>query len=520
MSSARPTETPDLQQASADAPDSKAIDASSDTPDSTGVESNPERIDESPKSGTQPRWRYLLSRVPIELVVIAVLAAITRFAFLFDPKAIVFDEIFFREAALHYQYGTYYFDLHPPLAKLLLGAWGSLAGVDGTPLGKEAAVGLRVLPAFAGTVLIVVFYAFLRLLSKSRRVATLGAVLLLLDNAILAESRFTFMDSMLLLFGLGAVTVALYARQRTGRRYWYLLAAAALLAGCALSTKLTGLSSLGLIGLLWLVDVVRERRSWKPVLGQAALLALIPVMVYVGSFAVHFALLPKSGSGDGYMPPRFQETLQGNASYKADAHLSFADKFTDINKAIHKSELALNDATHPNSSPWTSWPIAKRSVYLWVGPGDNGRSRFIYTIPNPVVWWGTLLGVLVVGIGWIARRARFRPHRWPLAFLGVAWAANWFPFAVIERPMFLYHYFFALMFSLAFVVVGLGALLGWSKDEPATKPFTFPSRRSAIPFWGIIGAALLAFLYFGALTYGLALTEDGMQDRMWLSTWR
>ena len=66
--------------------------------------------------------------MPPELVVLTFLAAVTRLAAITHPRAIVFDEVYFRDAALRYLHGSYYFDLHPPLGKLLLAGWARLFG--------------------------------------------------------------------------------------------------------------------------------------------------------------------------------------------------------------------------------------------------------------------------------------------------------------------------------------------------------------------------------------------------------
>lgn len=42
-------------------------------------------------------------------------------------------------------------------------------------------------------------------------------------------------------------------------------------------------------------------------------LILLPIAVYLFWFWVHFAVLTKSGTGDDFMSPAFQETLQDNA---------------------------------------------------------------------------------------------------------------------------------------------------------------------------------------------------------------
>lgn len=459
-----------------------------------------------------------LRNVPPELLALTFLAAVTRLAAITHPHAIVFDEVYFRADALHYLDGTYYFDLHPPLGKLLLGAWAKLFRVSATAQSTDPAVALRVLPALAGTALVAVFYQLLRELTASRRVATFGAALLLLDNAILVESRLILIDSMLLLFGIGAITCYLASRRRTGRAHWILLTSSAVLAGMAAATKLTGLSALGVIGLVWFAQALRRRVSWRLALPQAAVLLLVPVLVYVSVFAIHFRLLPNSGPGEEFMSQRFQSTLVGNAGYNPAASMSFPDRFIEINQAIRRYEASLDDSHHPYSSPWTSWPIMKRPVYYWTGVTKTGQHEYIYLQGNPVIWWGLLAGVVAVALGWMRHPELFERHRGVMALLGVAWAANFLPFATIQRPMFLYHYFFSFMFCIAAVSIGLGLLAGWMTDGETL--WRFPSRRSAALYWGILVVALAGFLFFAPLSYGLPLSDGGLSARMWLDSWR
>jgi len=277
----------------------------------------------------------LIRRYP-ELFILTGLALLTRLWDLFNPAAVVFDEVYFKVFAGDYFTHSYYFDIHPPLGKLLLAGWAWLARIDPSTLvnTSDPSVMLRVLPALAGAAIIPVFYVFLRQLKASRRIATLGAALLLLDNAILVESRFVLIDSMLILFGLSAVTCFLAFRQRTSRsRYWWLLAAA-VLAGMAASTKWTGLAALGFIGIVWLCDQiwqwgkVRRRRR----IGELAIISIIPMLVYMSVFAIHFSLLTKTGQGDAFMPTRFQATLIGNPSYDPNLHVSFLEKLSELNR--------------------------------------------------------------------------------------------------------------------------------------------------------------------------------------------
>jgi dolichyl-phosphate-mannose-protein mannosyltransferase len=456
-------------------------------------------------------WQRL--NMPWELVILAFAAAVTRFTAITHPRAIVFDEVYFREFALRYLDGTYFFDIHPPLGKLLLAGWAKLFGISAAVKSADPVVALRALPALAGTALVVVFYLFLRELTASRRVATLGAALLLLDNAILVESRLILTDSVLLLFGISSLTLYLASRRRTGRTHWILLIASAALAGMAASTKWTGLTVLGVIGLVWFVRALRQKVTWRLALPQAAVLLVVPALVYVGAFALHFGLLQHTGPGDAFMSERFQSTLVGDPHYNPAARMSFWDKFIELNEDLRSYNLSLDNSTHPYSSTWTSWPVLKRPVYYW-----TSGNEYIYLQGNPIIWWGLLAGAVVVALAWIRDPERFARHRRPMALLGFAWLANYLPFVLIRRPMFLYHYFFSFLFSLAAVSIGVGLLAGWMSD--GEQPWRFLTWRSAALYGGILVAALGGFAFFAPISYGLPLSAGGLAARIWLNSWR
>jgi dolichyl-phosphate-mannose-protein mannosyltransferase len=382
-------------------------------------------------------------------------------------------------------------------------------------------VALRGLPAVAGALLIPVFYLFLRQLGASRRISTLGASLLLLENAILVESRFILIDSMLLLFGLSAVTAFLASRRASGRRCWILLAVAALCAGLAASTKWTGLTALGLIGLIWIYDQIRARKIIsKPAFAKGFILLAVPAVVYLSVFWIHFQLLPKTGQGDAFMPQRFQETLVGNPSYNPSVHLGFWEKFVDLNREMSASEESLKTATHPYGSKWYTWPVMLRPIYYWQSDqtAANGAQGNIYLTGNPVVWWGIIIVLLAGAIASTQALKRLKPYRFALTILAIGYCLNFLPFSGIVRVMFLYHYFFALIYSLAFAVILLGAQADWTADGP--HPWQFQTKTSRNLYIGVLATALIGFIYFAPLSYGVPLTPAQLAQHMWLKTWR
>jgi dolichyl-phosphate-mannose-protein mannosyltransferase len=439
-----------------------------------------------------------------ELIVLCALAVLTRFWALFTPNAVVWDEALYEEYVSHYFSGTYYFNLHPPVAKLLLALAARILGISGETLAvPDPAAALRILPALAGALIIPVFWLFLRQLGASRRVAMLGALLLVLDTSMVAVSRLILIDSMLILFMLGAITSCLAARSREGRAKWGFIALSGALAGLAVGTKWTGLSAIGMLGVFWLQRVI-SRAPRRELALEASVIAAASAVVYVGSFAVHFALLPLSGPGDRMMSERFQSTLLRSPLYDPTLRVSFGEKLVDMHRAMRHGNAEHVAIAHAGASPWWSWPILKHALYIWESePRPDGRVGRILIEGNPVVWWGILialgpLAILALTVGRL--RANLAIRRDVLFVLLTGYLMNFLPFILIDRILFLYSYFPAMIFSLALAVVGVTTLTG---ESPRTVRY----------WWSFAGLALAAFLYFSPFVYGSPLSDDGFRVR-------
>jgi dolichyl-phosphate-mannose--protein O-mannosyl transferase len=53
----------------------------------------------------------------------------------------------------------------------------------------------------------------------------------------------------------------------------------------------------------------------------------------------------------------------------------------------------------------------------------------------------------------------------------------------------------------------------------AQEKILFSSRKANFVFFGVLILVFLGFLFFSPLSYGLPLTKEGLQFRMWLGTW-
>lgn len=437
-------------------------------------------------------------------------ALFTRFWRLFTPNSVVWDEIYTEKFAGHYLAGTHYFDVHPPLGRLMYAAVARLLGISAdTLLAGQPAVSMRVLPAVAGALVVSLVYVICRQLAIARRVAALAAFAVLCDNALLVDSRFMLLESLLMAFGLGSISLYLAARASSGRARIALISGCAFLAGCALSVKWTGASALGVVLAAWLYGTLARRVPLGRAATEAVLLAALPAAVYIASWGVHFRLLTRAGLGEAVMSSQFRATLVGEPGYDPAVHMSLVAKIADVHRAIGAGNHALEHVVNPGSSPWYTWPIMKHPIAMW--QDDTHPVTKIILLGNPIVWWGSGIGALACCLLLAWRKERLGAHAFASALLGGAFLLNYVPFMGIRRVMYIYHYLFALVFLVAFAAIAVGQLAGWNDDDGMF--WRFPTRASARLYWAVAAMLLAGFLYFSPFTYGWRLSQSAYDVR-------
>jgi len=394
------------------------------------------------------------------VLVLLALGALLHFVRLSEPRRVVFDEVHFGGFVSAYLGDhRYFFDVHPPHAKLLIAAVSGLGGYRGgqdfasldAPYEAVSPALLRAAPALAGTLLPAVLFGLLLQLGARPMAAFLGGLCAVLDNALLVQTRIIALDGFLLLgiFGsLSALLAALAARSARSRVAWTIGAGA--LAGLAAGTKFTGLAVLPLLAVCIWLPVLRSGArapSLRAAFGTSTWLLVTAATVYAAGWALHFALLDQPGPGDAWAVP--------TGSWVRDT--------LEVHRHMLRSNFGL-EATHPYASPWWSWPFMARPIYYWTH-GDAA----LYFVGNPVVWWGAALGlVLLAGTSALRRVTGLsvpegvaRPVRLWLPLLGYAVALA--PLVRVPRALFLYHYLTALLFSLCAVMLWLDHL-GFTRD--------------------------------------------------------
>lgn len=247
------------------------------------------------------------------------------------PNSVVFDEVHFGGFAKKYIKGAFFMDVHPPLAKLLFAAVGSIAGFKGdfdfAHIGDVFPatvpyVLMRAFPAVLG--LGTVFLCYLTLRSSGVRpiVAFTTAGALLVENSFVTISRYILLDSPLMFF----IAAAIYAfkkfevQQAFTFNYFRLLLLCSLALGMAFSSKWVGLFTIAWVGVccvghMWFLigDLsVSPKTVWKHAVARASFLLGVPVLLYLFVFSIHFNVLSNDGDGSAFMTSGFRAGLTGS----------------------------------------------------------------------------------------------------------------------------------------------------------------------------------------------------------------
>ncbi|NXS62807.1 POMT2 transferase, partial [Brachypteracias leptosomus] len=245
------------------------------------------------------------------------------------------DETHFGKMGSYYINRTFFFDVHPPLGKMLIGLAGYLSGYDGTfPFQKPGDryeqhnyIGMRGVrlsrPVSSWLVLLCLSVQMLEL-SKSLPAALLTAFILIFDTGCITLSQYILLDPILMFFLMGAVLSMVKCNSCADRPFsaswWLWLNLTGVNLAGAMGVKFVGLFVVLLVGLNTIYDLwdllgnlnVSLVMFGKHLLARVLCLILLPLALYTAMFAVHFTVLNKSGPGDGFFSSAFQSQLIGN----------------------------------------------------------------------------------------------------------------------------------------------------------------------------------------------------------------
>ncbi|KAH0543747.1 hypothetical protein FGG08_001929 [Glutinoglossum americanum] len=202
-------------------------------------------------------------------------------------------------------------------------------------------------------------------------------------------------------------------------------------------------------------------------------------------------------------------------------HPGFLGKFWELQKVMWKTNAGLVESHAWDSRP-PSWPILRRGINFW---GKDHRQ--IYLIGNPVIWWSSTVAVAIYivfkGLAVLRWQRGYKDYEllsfkrfdYEIGTSVLGWAFHYFPFYLMQRQLFLHHYFPALYFAIIALcqihdfVTGRIAGLGL-RDRPAV------GKVIAVLFMGF---SIFVFSLYSPLAYGNPWTQSACQKVKLFSPW-
>jgi Gpi18-like mannosyltransferase len=422
-----------------------------------------------------PKDRLSKKRAHTILFIITVLALVTRLLWLKEPQHEYFDEVyhaFTARIALNgdpkawewwnpHPEGFAYEWTHPPFAKLAM--------MGGMAILGENSLGWRVPAAIFSAATIPVIYALAYELLKSRDIAILSSATYALDGLPLVMGRIGMNDTYFVFFAV--LSTYFFLKQK----YF----SSSLAFSFSLASKWSALWLLPVLAVIFISEnkksltrviphLMRDPGSLRQFLGLLWF-ALIPILIYIASYTPLF--LTDHGTDHG---SRFEV-------------------FWGMQKQMWWYHTRL-DAQHPFTSPWWSWPILKRPIWLYANTLPGGNVQNIYAMGNPLVFWFGLVSIFITAL-----HALWHNNK-RLGLIVFAYVAFFIPWALSPRIMFLYHY----LPSIPFLAIATGFVLR-----------SYP--KIIAPF---LLSSLILLIYFYPRLTGLAISPELNNSYFWFNAWR
>lgn len=450
-----------------------------------------------------------------------------------SPQAVFWDEPYHIAAAQKYQNGVFFMEQHPPLGKLLIALGEELVNAneeDDTFIKTDYAkgfdssfsfVGYRLFGALLAWLTAPLLFLIFFTITRSSPLSALLSFLYIFDNAEIVHARGAMVDSPLTFFGILCILLFLLL-DRNRKRNIHLFCILSLLLGAsfgaAITTKVVALIFVILFGAL----LFRLVPDWQRILLFSFLSILGFAAVFISVWHIHFSLsstvIPEL-SKDGYYEasePYKDIVAEGRNRTLSAFPVMLRDSLnfiTTYNKFVPRLDLCKPDE---NGSPAYFWPFGARTInYRWEKT-DDGRTRYLYLVSNPVSWGLGLLGVVLAGFFLLSRillpQKEPLRHGFELLLFSSLYGGYMITISQLSRVMYLYHYFLPLLFSFILFCLVLENIqrVGPWKIREGTK---------------IVGMTIVGLLIFGAfqfyrpLTYYEPMSNDAFKRRVLVPLW-
>ncbi len=374
-----------------------------------------------------------------------------------------FDEIYHARTAYEHLHGQApYETTHPPLGKLMMSA--SIAIFGMTPFGWRfagALIGVLMLPAM---------YLLGIQLFKRRDLASVAMIAMSLDLMHFTQTRIATIDSFPVFFIiLSYLCMVRYLqwdvfslKANESPRLWTSsyrkshipLALSGLFMGLSIASKWVGLYSAVGLALLYFIAIYRQYRASvyafdEPESGRmtnAQRHTIHRIAITCGLCVVFFVIVPAIIYYVSYIP-----------------YLSPTGEVT-IKRIISAQEGMLNyhstpglGEDHPFNSPWWQWPFILKPMWFAMDSYEpTGFASTILCMGNPWIFYIAAFAMLTVLGAFMVKRSKTSlgrnveniDSRSVLLVLSIGFLAQYLPWVLVPRGMYIYHYFASVPFII------------------------------------------------------------------------
>ena len=473
----------------------------------------------------------LLNYKALSIGLLILIGSLTlRFLYLGDIPGSTFDEVFYPRYGFNYLTGENFYYVHPPLGYYIYAAaiwiysqlpWVDLAALDTLSFEQLPSLSYRWINAVFGSLLCVLAYFFIDAIWKNRTFALIVCFFVAIDGSLLVDSRFALPNIFIVLFGLSALLCLAKSSSSNGNaRYW--LFSCGVFLGLTISVKWSGLGYLLVILSFFValycmqifdvyelrftrkqVNRLRTQKTINSTQQKISSLNSIPQWEY----CIYFLATPLLVYVVLFMPD-----IQFNTEY------GFLEKHQQM---MGYHQIMVEENEHPYCSKWYSWPFMIRPIGYFFSNRDaidafgNKIVLFqdVHLFPNPFLYWFSTIAILTMGVQWLKLIWQWinqgivsnKFYLFLLILLG--YFANFLPWSLVSRCLFLYHYQPASVFAFL--------ALAWY----LTQLIRSESLKYKILSWSILTIIVVSFFYWLPIQLGIDLEKETFYTRMWFQSW-
>ncbi|MGI6664076.1 MAG: phospholipid carrier-dependent glycosyltransferase [Christensenellaceae bacterium] len=407
-----------------------------------------------------------------------------------------FDEIYHARTAYEYIEGIYPYEItHPPLGKSLITIGIRLFGMN--------PFGWRFMGTLFGVLMLPVLYLFAKKLFGRTRYALGATILFAADFMHFSLTRIATIDSYSIFFILCMYLFMYLFTERNFlkeplRKSLLPLALSGVFFALGAATKWICIYAGGGLAIIFFHTLYKRYQEYRYAKAEEMealtinykkkliqlLLFCVVVFIIVPIIVYSLSYIPYFNTREGFGI----KGILDNQKYMLGYHGNLG-----------------TERLHSYQSNAYTWPFTIRPVFFFRADDPaEGMAGVLWNMGNPLIWIGGLALVLyLIGM----RKKEKNPGMWKgISFIAIAALMGYIPWMLVNREIFIYHYFAVVPFLILASVYALRFLekqYAWGKYV----------------FYGFIGASVLLFFLFYPANTGLVVSRTWLNMIQWFPTW-